>query len=152
MSRVENRSPAIGGAEAETLEDAKARGPLLLRSRGRAVTAADFEELARDVAPEIARAHCVTEAGSGVRCSSCRMWPSDEIGRIARPDLEPPCQVLERITDSLNQRCLVGTRAAGIRRITVADGRGGPELASRASTPKRCVLMCCGRSTGSTIR
>ena len=39
VSRVENRSPAIGGAEAETLDDAKARGPLLLRSRGRAVTA-----------------------------------------------------------------------------------------------------------------
>lgn len=112
VSRVENRSPAIGGAEAETLEDAKARGPLLLRSRGRAVTAADFEELARDVAPEIARAHCVTEAGLGVRMLVVPHVPSDEIGRIARPDLEPPYQVLERITDSLNQRCLVGTRAA----------------------------------------
>jgi hypothetical protein len=64
VSRVENRSPAIGGAEAETLDDAKARGPLLLRSRGRAVTAADFEELARDIAPDAARVHCVAEEGT----------------------------------------------------------------------------------------
>ncbi|HLM22035.1 MAG TPA: putative baseplate assembly protein, partial [Propionibacteriaceae bacterium] len=33
VSRVENRSPATGGADAETLDDAKVRGPLLLRSR-----------------------------------------------------------------------------------------------------------------------
>ncbi|MFZ1412141.1 MAG: putative baseplate assembly protein, partial [Micropruina sp.] len=62
VSRVENRTPAIGGAEAETLSEAKARGPLLLRSRGRAVTAADFEELAQDVAPDAARVKCVPEA------------------------------------------------------------------------------------------
>ena len=69
VSRVENRSPAAGGAEAETLEDAKARGPLLLRSRGRAVTAEDFEQLAHDVAPEAARVCCVADAeqSAGVR-------------------------------------------------------------------------------------
>ena len=47
VARVENRGPAVGGAEAETLADAKARGPMLLRSRGRAVTAEDFEQLAQ---------------------------------------------------------------------------------------------------------
>ena len=34
VARVENRGPAVGGAEAEDLEDAKLRGPMLLRSRG----------------------------------------------------------------------------------------------------------------------
>jgi predicted phage baseplate assembly protein len=112
VSRVENRSPAIGGAEAETLDDAKARGPLLLRSRGRAVTAADFEELARDVAPDAARVHCVPEEGttSGVRVLVVPHVASDDIGRIERADLDPPWQILERISNSLDERRLVGTR------------------------------------------
>jgi predicted phage baseplate assembly protein len=112
VSRVENRSPAIGGADAETLDDAKARGPLLLRSRGRAVTAEDFEELARDVAPDAARVHCVAEEGttSGIRVLVVPHVASDDIGHIERDDLNPPWQILERITNSLDERRLVGTR------------------------------------------
>jgi len=112
VSRVENRSPAIGGAEAETLNDAKARGPLLLRSRGRAVTEEDFEELARDVAPDAARVRCVPEQGttSGVRVLVVPHVASDEVGRIERADLDPPWQILERISNSLDERRLVGTR------------------------------------------
>ena len=36
VARVENRAAAVGGADAETLDDAKVRGPLLLRARGAA--------------------------------------------------------------------------------------------------------------------
>lgn len=112
VSRVENRAPAVGGAEAESLADAKARGPLLLRSRGRAVTAEDFEELARDVAPDAARVHCVPEPGaeSGVRVLVVPHVASDDLGRIAREDLDPPWPTLERISNSLDARRLVGTR------------------------------------------
>ena len=112
VSRVENRAPAIGGAEAETLDDAKVRGPLLLRSRGRAVTSADFEELARDIAPDAARVHCVAEEGttSAVRVLVVPHVASDDIGRIERADLDPPWQILERISNSLDERRLVGTR------------------------------------------
>ncbi|MDN5760690.1 MAG: putative baseplate assembly protein [Microlunatus sp.] len=112
VSRVENRAPAIGGAEPETLTDAKARGPLLLRSRGRAVTAEDFEELARDVAPDAARVACVPEPGAtaGVRVLVVPHVASDEAGRIERADLDPPWQILERISNALDERRLVGTR------------------------------------------
>ena len=112
VSRVENRTPATGGAEAETLADAKARGPLLLRSRGRAVTAEDFEELARDVAPDAARVRCVPENGvaAGVRLLVVPHVSGDDLGRIERADLDPPWQVLERISNSLDERRLVGTR------------------------------------------
>ena len=112
ISRVENRSPAIGGAEAETLEDAKARGPLLLRSRGRAVTAKDFEDLARDIAPEVARVECVAEQGSGVRVLVVPHVASGDIGQIEWDDLNPPWQILERINNSLDELRLVGTRVA----------------------------------------
>ena len=114
VARVENRAPAIGGADAETLAEAKVRGPMLLRSRGRAVTAEDFEELAREVAPDAARVHCVTaddpaDAG-GVRVLVVPHVAGDEVGRIRREDLIPPEGTLERITAALDDRRLVGTR------------------------------------------
>ncbi|HET9648066.1 MAG TPA: putative baseplate assembly protein [Microlunatus sp.] len=113
VSRVENRVPAIGGAQAESLADAKTRGPLLLRSRGRAVTAEDFEQLARDVAPDAARVHCVpdtADGGAGIRLLVVPQVASDELGRINRADLDPPAATLERIAGSLDARRLVGTR------------------------------------------
>ena len=114
VARVENRTPAIGGAEPESLEAAKVRGPLLLRSRGRAVTAEDFEELAREVAPDAARVHCVptltgADAG-GIRMLVVPHVASDEVGRVRRGDLEPPEETLQRITANLDEHRLVGTR------------------------------------------
>jgi predicted phage baseplate assembly protein len=112
VARVENRSPAVGGAEAETLADAKARGPMLLRSRGRAVTAEDFVQLTHDVAPEAARVYCVAEGGqaAGIRILVVPHLASDEVGRISFDDLTPPEATLRRISDSLDERRLVGTR------------------------------------------
>ncbi len=49
IDRVNNRVPASGGLDAETLEAAKMRAPALLRSRNRAVTEADFEFLTREL-------------------------------------------------------------------------------------------------------
>jgi predicted phage baseplate assembly protein len=52
---VGNLFAAFGGGDEERLEDAKKRAPLAIRSHDRAVTAADFEELATEV-PGIRRA------------------------------------------------------------------------------------------------
>jgi predicted phage baseplate assembly protein len=60
VDRVINREPASGGVDAESLEDAKLRAPHVLRTRRRAVTAADFEHLVRqEFAAEVARVHCL---------------------------------------------------------------------------------------------
>jgi predicted phage baseplate assembly protein len=59
VDRVENRRAAHGGVDGETIEEAKERGPLALRTRDRAVTAEDYEQLARRAAPGIARVRCV---------------------------------------------------------------------------------------------
>jgi predicted phage baseplate assembly protein len=58
VSWVTNPHPAVGGTEAETLDAALMRGPLVLRSSPRAVTAEDFERLAREGAPDVARCRC----------------------------------------------------------------------------------------------
>ena len=49
IAQVKNRETAVGGLDAETLEDAMMRAPGLLRSQDRAVTEADFEFLARRI-------------------------------------------------------------------------------------------------------
>ena len=76
------------------------------------MTAEDFEELARDVAPDAARVHCVAEPGAetGVRVLVVPHVASDDLGRIVREDLDPPWPTLERISNSLDARRLVGTR------------------------------------------
>jgi predicted phage baseplate assembly protein len=60
VDRVTNRQAAVGGLDAENLENAKLRVPGHLRSLGRAVTASDFEYLTRESVPGmIGRVHCL---------------------------------------------------------------------------------------------
>jgi predicted phage baseplate assembly protein len=60
VDRVVNRKPASGGVDAEDLEDARLRAPHVLRTRRRAVTAADFEHLVQtEFAAEAARVRCL---------------------------------------------------------------------------------------------
>ena len=112
IKSVENRTPAIGGADGESVDEAKVRGPMLLRSRDRAVTAPDFEFITQEVAPEAARVHCVPDpyAPGGVRVLVVPHVAGDSVGRIQLSDLQPPESMLERISTHLDERRLVGTR------------------------------------------
>jgi predicted phage baseplate assembly protein len=56
---VTNLAPATGGTDTEDIEHAKWRGPQVLRARDRAVTAEDYETLALEASPAVARAHCI---------------------------------------------------------------------------------------------
>jgi len=86
---VTNPVPAEGGSDAETVSALAERGPLTLARRGRAVTAADFETLARETSPAVAVARAIpTLDASGrrrpgwvtlviiPRSSDPRPWPS----------------------------------------------------------------------------
>jgi predicted phage baseplate assembly protein len=59
VGQVSNRGPATGGRDAETLEAAMLRAPAMLRTRDRAVTAADYEFLARQASADIGRVKCL---------------------------------------------------------------------------------------------
>ncbi|HEY8202908.1 MAG TPA: putative baseplate assembly protein, partial [Actinomycetota bacterium] len=72
VARVENRQRAAGGVDGESLDEAKIRGPMLLRSRDRAVTSDDYEQLARRAAPEVARVRCAP-AGEGSDAGAVRV-------------------------------------------------------------------------------
>jgi predicted phage baseplate assembly protein len=59
VASVVNLRPSLGGVDGETIEEAKIRGPLTLRSGQRAVTASDFERLTLESSVEVARARCL---------------------------------------------------------------------------------------------
>jgi predicted phage baseplate assembly protein len=113
IARVENRRPAEGGVDAEDIENAKLRGPMMLRTRNRAVTVEDFEELTRQAAPEIARVRCIA-AGDGADVGSVRVLvipavPHDR-GRLRFEQLIPSESTLEAVARRLDDCRLIGTR------------------------------------------
>jgi predicted phage baseplate assembly protein len=116
VASVENLHPAQGGVDGETLEEAKVRGPLLLRSRGRAVTAEDYEALTKQAAPEIARVRCIP-AGEGASAAGAvrvLIVPSaaSEDGRIRFENLLPVEKTLTTIAQALEDVRIVGTRVS----------------------------------------
>lgn len=59
IGSVTNLMPAAGGVDPETVDNAKKRGPMTLRTGQRAVTADDFERLTMEASPAVARARCL---------------------------------------------------------------------------------------------
>lgn len=113
VAAVENRYPAQGGVAGESLDAAKARGPLLMRTRSRAVTAEDFEVLTREAAPDIARVRCLVAGEGDVAPGSVKVLvvpaAARDRGRIRFEDLLPLPETLERIAARLEEARVVGT-------------------------------------------
>jgi predicted phage baseplate assembly protein len=113
VARVENRSPARGGRDGESLDNARSRGALVVRSRGRAVTCEDFEHVAREAAPGLARVRCVP-AGDDASAGAVRLLAVPalgDVGRVPFDALRPSDDDLARVSAALDERRLVGTRA-----------------------------------------
>jgi predicted phage baseplate assembly protein len=84
VASVTNFSAAVGGRDAETLEAAMMRAPRILRNQTRAVTAADFESLAIEATPKVARARCLA-AGSQ---ADSQVIPPGVVRVLLVPDVE----------------------------------------------------------------
>jgi predicted phage baseplate assembly protein len=114
VSRVENRHAAYGGVDGEDIEEAKVRGPIVLRTLGRAVTAEDYEQLAKEAAPEAARVKAVPattdEEAGGVRVLLVPAVADDEDGRLSFEQLVPPAEMLTAVADHLDSRRTIGAR------------------------------------------
>ena len=113
VSRVQNRRAAEGGVDGEDIEAAKVRGPIVLRTRDRAVTMEDYEHLAREAAPEVARVRCVT-AGDGADAGGVRILvvpaAGSNDGRLRFEQLMPAEETLQRIAHRLEDSRVIGTR------------------------------------------
>ena len=114
VSRVENRRAASGGVDGEDIEEAKVRGPIVLRTLGRAVTAEDYEQLAREAAPEAARVRAVPatapEDAGGIRVLLVPAAADDEQGRLGFEQLVPPTEMLGTVASALDLRRTIGAR------------------------------------------
>lgn len=146
IASVTNRRPAAGGVDAERLEDARRRAPILIRTRNRAVTVADYEALAREAAPEVIRVRGV-RAGEGVDAGGVRILvvPAavDREGLLEFAQLVPADETLERIAGYLDERRTVGARVVvepplyqGIRvdaRVQLRRGASGDRVSREAA-------------------
>jgi predicted phage baseplate assembly protein len=109
---VTNLRAASGGVDAESIDEAKVRGPLMLRTRSRAVTAEDFELITRETAPEIARVRCipadsVADAGHATVC----IVPAaaHDGAKLAFADLIPSAATLAAIAERLEDCRIIGS-------------------------------------------
>src|SRR5215471_3645161 len=114
VARVENRRPASGGVNGEDIRDAKVRGPMVLRTLGRAVTTEDYEFLAREAAPEVARVRCLPAAGDGDEAGLVRVLVVPAVaangGRLRFEALAPAEKTVQEIARKLDECRLIGFR------------------------------------------
>jgi predicted phage baseplate assembly protein len=114
ISTVENRRPAWGGVDGESVEEAKIRGPIVLRTLGRAVTAEDYEQLAREAAPDAARVRAVPatspEDAGGVRVLVVPAVEDDDDGRLSFEQLVPEGEMLRAVAATLDRKRTLGAR------------------------------------------
>jgi len=113
VKSVVNMTPALGGAQAESLESAVMRVPAWLRSRERAVTRDDFEYIVGQ-SQDIARVRCLDAEELGIAGRVELLV----IPKAAPPDdwlrgLSPDCFVLnkqvgDRLQAELDERKLLG--------------------------------------------
>lgn len=110
IAKVSNIVPAIGGVDAESIDDLKARAALLVRARDRAVSTGDFELLVHRAAPSIARTKCLpgSEVGSPGTVLVL-VVPDVPDGRVPFEVLRPSQEVLDSVQQFINDRRLVGT-------------------------------------------
>jgi predicted phage baseplate assembly protein len=113
IQRVSNRQPAIGGLDAESVDDAKIRLPGHLRTLERAVTAADFEFLAQKGAPgRVARAFALPVAAETSSRVNIFLVPQvKDPHRIISPqELALAPDVQEMVHEYLDERRLLTTK------------------------------------------
>jgi predicted phage baseplate assembly protein len=118
IAHVTNRAPALGGRDAQSLEDAKLRAPQKLRTRTRAVTADDHEYLATGV-PGVARAHCLAPGSQPGGRDEPRpgqifliVLPEVDaaLDRILPERLVLSAELRSAVLSHLESRCLLGVK------------------------------------------
>jgi predicted phage baseplate assembly protein len=109
VASVTNPLPARGGVDAETLESARHRAAMEIRSRYRAVTREDFEYLSTQASPRVARVVCVPPPdGHTISVHIVpHVDPADR--RLELEELQPDEELLGEVASYLDDHRLIGT-------------------------------------------
>jgi hypothetical protein len=116
---VSNPKGATGGRAAESLENAMKRGPMSLHSLERAITARDYEEIAKQASGSVNRAHAAADAAlwaHGIRGAvnvTLVPQPTEVQGAITAQTLNEATSdiTLLQVKTILDQRRALGTSA-----------------------------------------
>ena len=103
---VNNPFPAQGGADAETLDEAKRRGTYAIKNRDRAITSEDYESLALAASRRVARAKCVQ--GSDGSISLLLVPKAERENGDARA--VPSRDLIDRVASYIDKRRLITAR------------------------------------------
>jgi uncharacterized phage protein gp47/JayE len=118
LQGVTNPVAASGGAATELLAAVEARGPQRLRNRDRSVSFEDYEWLAREASPDVARVRCLPLTGPDGRpqrgCVSLLVAPQS-----SDPQPAPTVELARRVRAFLARHC----PATVARRIGIATPR-----------------------------
>jgi predicted phage baseplate assembly protein len=110
IESVTNPLPATGGADRESIDEAKARAPYTIKSRDRAVTTEDYEMLALRASTQLARARCVPDRSNRGHVTVALVPKADTIrGDELNRRLVPSNEVMRFVKNYLDERKLVGT-------------------------------------------
>jgi hypothetical protein len=102
VEAVRNPDPASGGSDTESIEDAKLRGPWLLKHRYRAVTKEDYEKLALEASGEVAKAMCFMEKEGEIKLI---ILPYGEEEKLL-----PRNMLIQKVKAYLDERRLITAR------------------------------------------
>jgi Baseplate J-like protein len=106
VARVDNPFSASGGADAETIEEAKRRGTYAIKNRDRAITAEDYEQLALAASRRVARAKCVQASDGTI---SLLLVPKSE-AKNGDARAVPSRDLIDRVAAFIDKRRLITAR------------------------------------------
>jgi len=125
IDAVTNRKPSDGGTDIESLEETVVRAPRQLKNRGRAVSAEDFEQIAKEASRQLATVRCEPELDeAGGRTPG---WVTLLIiPRERRERPTPSLELRQRVRDAVSERAPVSLVGDEQTRIVVR----GPDYAT----------------------
>ena len=109
IETVTNPLQAQGGANRETIDEAKSRAPYTIKSRDRAVTAEDYEMLALRASTTLARARCVPDRTNRGQVTLAVVPKGETRITDLNRRLIPSNEVLRFVKRYLDERKLVGS-------------------------------------------
>ena len=127
IDRVNNRAAAVGGGDAEPIEQVRQRAPQVIRHRNRAVTQSDYQWLALEI-PGVARVYplAATGPGGGVQPG----WVTAIVVPQAQTDLPAtarptPTPALLRLVRSYLEERVLANLSSSAPRVPGGDAADG---------------------------
>jgi uncharacterized phage protein gp47/JayE len=110
LERATNYYKATGGCDLETIDEAKMRGPQVIRHRYRAVTTEDYEFLAVKASGNIVRAKCLKTPRREGEITLLIVPRSEDQVVDLKKKLVPTPELIRHVKDFLDERRLITTK------------------------------------------